>query len=101
MKNIRILLITFLFFVSCAGLKDAGKVLRNEKITTTDEFLVKKKDPLVLPPDYDKIPEPGTISKKKIDEEDKIKNILNAPKVENEKKQSSSIEESIINQIRK
>ena len=101
MKNIRILLITFLPFVSCAGLKDAGKVLRNEKITTTDEFLVKKKDPLVLPPDYDKIPEPGTISKKKIDEEDKIKNILNAPKVENEKKQSSSIEESIINQIRK
>lgn len=101
MKNIRILLITFLLFVSCAGLKDAGKVLRNEKITTTDEFLVKKKDPLVLPPDYDKIPEPGTISKKKIDEEDKIKNILNAPKVENEKKQSSSIEESIINQIRK
>ena len=101
MKNIRILLITFLLFVSCAGLKDAGKVLRNEKITTTDEFLVKKKDPLVLPPDYDKIPEPGTISKRKIDEEDKIKNILNAPKVENEKKQSSSIEESIINQIRK
>ena len=101
MKNIRILLITFLLFVSCAGLKDAGKVLRNEKITTTDEFLVKKKDPLVLPPDYDKIPEPGTISKKKIDEEDKIKNILNAPKVENEKKQSSSIEESIITQIRK
>ena len=40
----------------------------------------------MLPPDYDKIPEPGTISKKKIDEEDKIKNILNAPKVENEKK---------------
>ena len=65
MKNIRILLITFLLLVSCGGLEDAGKVLRNEKITTTDEFLVKKKDPLVLPPDYDKIPEPGTISKKK------------------------------------
>lgn len=102
MKNKRILLITFLLFVSCGGLEEAGKVLRNEKITTTDEFLVKKKDPLVLPPDYDKIPEPGTISKKKIDEEDKIKNILNAPTVENNKKnQSSSLEESIINQIRK
>ena len=43
MKNLKILLITFLLFVSCAGLKDAGKVLRNEKITTTDEFLVKKR----------------------------------------------------------
>ena len=28
---------------SCAGLKDAGKVLRNEKVKTTDEFLVKEK----------------------------------------------------------
>ena len=83
-------------------MKDAGKVLRNEKVKTTDEFLVKKKDPLILPPDYDKIPEPGSLSTEKIDEEEKIKKILNAPKVENDKKNSSSsIEESIINQIRK
>ena len=33
---------------------DARKVLRNEKIKTTDEFLVKKREPLVLPPDYRK-----------------------------------------------
>ena len=47
------------------GFKEAGKVLRNEKIKTTDEFLVKKKEPLVLPPDYEKIPEPGSAKKKK------------------------------------
>ena len=40
------------------------KVLRNEKIKTTDEFLVEKRDPLVFPPDFDKIPEPGTKEKK-------------------------------------
>ena len=39
---------------------DASKVLRNEKIKTTDEFLVKKREPLVLPPDYRTIPEPGS-----------------------------------------
>ena len=46
-------------------MEEAGKVLKNEKISTTDEFLVKKRQPLILPPDYDKIPEPNTINKKK------------------------------------
>ena len=43
MKNIKVLIITLFLFTSCGGLKDAGKVLRNEKVKTTDEFLVKKK----------------------------------------------------------
>ena len=59
--------------------KDAGKVLRNEKIKTTDEFLVKKRKPLVLPPDYKKIPEPGKKKKKKMMKR-KIKKILKVPK---------------------
>ena len=50
----KILLILFLSFIllSCASFQEAGKVLRNEKIKSTDEFLVKKKEPLVLPPDF-------------------------------------------------
>jgi len=44
--------------ISCSGLKDAGSVLKNEKKKTTDEFLVKKKDPLILPPDFESLPEP-------------------------------------------
>ena len=57
-----IVFITFLVFsvTSCTSVKEAGQVLRNEKVKTTDEFLVKKKQPLILPPDYDKIPEPGS-----------------------------------------
>ena len=43
MKHINFLLIFSFFLVSCSGLRDAGKVLRNEKVRTTDEFLVKKK----------------------------------------------------------
>ena len=46
---------------ACGGMSDAGKVLRNEKITNTDEFLVKKRAPLILPPDYDTIPKPKSI----------------------------------------
>lgn len=33
--------------------------LTGEKSKSMDEFLVKKKDPLVLPPDYENLPAPG------------------------------------------
>ena len=61
MKNISLLLITSLILFSCNS--NIGKILRNEKISSTDEFLVKKKEPLILPPDYTKIPEPGSLNK--------------------------------------
>ena len=65
MKRSIFLLMIISFITSCGGIKDAGKVLRNEKIRTTDEFLVKKRNPLVLPPSFEEVPEPGTITKKK------------------------------------
>ena len=101
MKNINILLIVLTFLVSCGSLKEAGKVLRNEKTNTTDEFLVKKKQPLVLPPEFDKIPEPGSIKNRNINEKEKIKKILKAPKENIKGKNSSNIEKSIIEKIQK
>ena len=50
MKKKNLLIILLLFFNSCGSLEETGKILRNEKITNTDEFFVKKKEPLVLPP---------------------------------------------------
>ena len=80
MKNIYLLLITFFLLTSCGGLSEAGKVLRNEKLKTTDEFLVKKRNPLVIPPNFEEVPEPGSLKEKKENEEEKIKKILKAPK---------------------
>ena len=101
MNRILITLALFLL-VSCGSIKDAGKVLRNEKANSTDEFLVKKRNPLVLPPNYDQIPEPGSIISNKKSNEDTFKKILKAPVMESQKKiESSSIEESILNRIRK
>tara|TARA_Y200000002_G_C22392467_1_gene542098 strand:+ start:169 stop:474 length:306 start_codon:yes stop_codon:yes gene_type:complete len=101
MKKINFLLIVYFFLLSCGGLKDAGKVLRNEKIRTTDEFLVKKRNPLVLPPNFEEIPEPGSISKNKESDKEKIKNILKISEDNLSKDKSSSIEKSILNKIRK
>jgi hypothetical protein len=39
----------------CGTIKD-GLTLKKEN--STDEFLVEKKNPLVMPPDYGKLPEP-------------------------------------------
>ena len=82
MKNFWLLIGVFLFIVSCG---DVGKILRNEKIKTTDEFLVKKKGPLVLPPNYEEIPKPDTIKRKTENNQNKIKSILKTQKKEKKK----------------
>ncbi len=101
MNKIILLIISATLLTSCSGFKDAGKVLRNEKITTTDEFLIKKRDPLVLPPDFREIPKPKSQSNQ-TQNENKIKDILKVPK---EKRvvpnKSLSVEQSIINEIKK
>ena len=93
--------ISIFFIVSaCGGLSDAKKVLKNEKISSTDEFLVKKREPLTLPPNYEEIPKPGTTFQE--NQEEDIKKILKVPKSKDIKKsRSSTTEESILNRIRK
>ena len=58
-KTIFLFMLVFLI-TSCADAWDSTKRgLIGGKQTTTDEFLIKKKDPLVLPPDYDSLPSPS------------------------------------------
>lgn len=91
-----------IFLYSCQGLSDAKKVMENQKVISTDEFLVKKKNPLVLPPDFEKIPEPGTLKQDKKSEKQKLEKILNVEINENNiKDEASSSEQSILNKIRK
>ena len=98
MKKIEKIILYFILasmLYSCGGFSDAGKVLRNEKVTNTDEFLVKKRDPLTLPPDYDTIPKPDSLEKPKKN----IDKILKISEEEISKKNSSTVEQSILNQI--
>ena len=98
MKKNWILLLLLIFFYSCA---DVGKILRNEKIRSTDEFLVKKKGPLVFPPNYEVVPSPDSINNKDEEQKNKIQKILNTPK-KNKKilSNSSTVEKSILEKIR-
>ena len=67
------------------------------------EFLIKKKEPLTQPPDFETIPEPGSMESKAEKQESSIEQILKTiPSKENQTTtQSSSTEESILNQIKK
>ena len=51
-----ITIITILLFLS--GCQTAKDVLTLKKKNSADEFLVEKKSPLVVPPDFDKLPTP-------------------------------------------
>ena len=59
----KILVIIFTFFlVKCTSFDEVGKTLRNEKRDSTDEFLIKKNDPLSIPPKMDELPTPKSKS---------------------------------------
>ena len=66
MKKIYYLLVFLFILSSCQSIKDAGKIMRNEKVKTTDEFLVKKRKPLVLPPDYNDLPTPDSVKRENL-----------------------------------
>ena len=97
-----IFIFIFIFLSNCQGLRDFKKVMTGQKTNTTDEFLIKKKDPLILPPQYDKLPLPksGDFQEKK---ENSIKSILKTGKNSEIKKSSSvsSLERRILEELRK
>tara|TARA_B100001559_G_scaffold281608_1_gene255254 strand:+ start:370 stop:693 length:324 start_codon:yes stop_codon:yes gene_type:complete len=53
--KIAIILKISLFLFSCGTLKEG---FSNQKKNNSDEFLVEKKAPLVMPPNYDELPKP-------------------------------------------
>ncbi len=68
MKNKLILLLIVLISISsCSNM--SGK--RSQK---SDEFLVEKKNPLVMPPDYDQLPVPEDFQSESINSKNKVEN---------------------------
>lgn len=90
-----------LSLLSCQSAKDA---LTLKKKPSGDEFLVEKKSPLVLPPDYGKLPLPAESEIENKKNENDIKNSLSKEKLKiNETIKNSnptSIEESVLKKIK-
>jgi len=101
-----IILIFFLNTACVETLDDVKKGLGGGKRTSTDEFLVKKKDPLVLPPKWEELPEPG----QNVNLDDDIEEVTDIEELiqlgKDQKsliniKQGGGAEESVLRQLRK
>ena len=81
--NIFIILIVSSFLFSCEGFK------LKKKSESGQEFLLEKKDPLILPPDFSKLPKPNE-QPETVDEEVSIKSVFDGD-------QSISVEDKDLN----
>ena len=94
-----ILLIVFIPMLTyCGGVKDAleGKK-RSEQ---SDEFLVKKKNPLQMPPDMNKLPKPGDdLEVNNQTSEEEFKQLLQIK--ENKKNQTTDENSDLLNNMKK
>ncbi|SVB22149.1 uncharacterized protein METZ01_LOCUS175003 [marine metagenome] len=103
----KIIIIIFFLITACAeSWDDIKKGLGGEKRTSTDEFLVRKKEPLVMPPKWKNLPEPGGVMKsddevgEATDIEELIKLGKNKESSTNYEQGSGSLEEKILEKIK-
>ncbi len=97
MKYFKIIFCVFAFF-SLNNCSDFRDVMTGAKKKTTDEFLVKKKDPLILPPQFEKLPVPN--SKNNDKEISSIKSVFESTN-NVDKKITSELENMILKELRK
>ena len=98
MKNSKIISLIFLFAFLCSCTSFNETMSGRSK--NTDEFLVKKKDPLVLPPKYEELPLPK--SKKEKSEKTSIEKMLgSSSETSNNPKSISSLENMILKELSK
>ena len=86
-KNL-FLIISLFVLCSCQGVKDA---LSGKKYESSDEFLVIKKNPLVLPPSFKDLPTPKDVADTTQFEniENEIEDLLSSIKDDGESSESS------------
>ena len=97
------LLFLLIFLYSCG----VGEALQGKKRSDQgDEFLIDKKNPLSMPPDFDKLPKPGeaniNTNKDIGNDQSNIKNLLKNTDGKNisSSDKSTSIESSILKKIK-
>ena len=104
MKYFKILIFfhLILFLNSCSTIKEG---FTNQKKSSSDEFLVEKKSPLVMPPDYNDLPVPGQNQETKEANKNKIKNLVTKNENDNDEMSNTedvnlNIEQSILKKIK-
>ena len=104
MKHFKLIIFfqLILFLYSCSTVKEG---FTNQKKSSSDEFLVEKKSPLVMPPDYNDLPVPDQNKETAETNENKIKDLVTKNENENDQNNNSvdgnlDIEQSILKKIK-
>lgn len=94
--------LTLVFLIlSCSSVEEGFK---NQRKENSDEFLVEKKSPLVLPPNYDELPEPSSNQDIIDKDENTIKTLLsgeeNNTDLKNTGEKNINLEKNLIEKIK-
>ena len=106
MEKISKLLILLIFIITLNSCGSVREGFTNSKKKSTDEFLVKKKSPLVMPPDFEELPIPGNENQKQKNNENlEIKSLITgsdnkSSKSQNSSNQDTNFENSILEKIK-
>ena len=96
-----IFFLSFLIFTtSCQSIKEG--LVGNKRSKSSDEFLVQKKNPLVLPPDFEILPTPKIETNQQTDDNDNIEDLFGIYEDKSEifeTESSKSLENSILEKI--
>jgi len=70
-----ILILAFFLLQNCSTIKEG---FTSQKKNSVDEFLVEKKSPLVMPPDFEELPVPGVETTTEDEDQSEIKSLLSS-----------------------
>ena len=75
--NLFVFLSIIILFASCGTVKEG---FSSQKKNNSDEFLVEKKSPLIMPPDYNELPVPKENTLEKKSEANEIESLISKTK---------------------
>ena len=101
MKKINLLFILGISLIILSGCNTVKKGFKNPKKNSSDEFLVEKKSPLVMPPEFNELPIPNQNEDTSQKQENNIKNLISDNNVNTDQEASNSdLEGSILSKIK-
>ena len=89
-----------LLIFSCSTIKEG---FTNQKKNSSDEFLVEKKSPLVMPPEFNELPKPRDEITQNNLEDNKIEKLLNSSdksKISETSGDNLNLEQSLLEKIK-
>ena len=99
----KLIFFNLLILIFLSGCQNVRETLSMKKKQNVDEFLIEKKNPLILPPEFSKLPEPRKNNEVEVSQDDNIDltKVLETNDGLDEETLPSDLEKSIQNILKK